>query len=41
MRLKDIGRAEVGLKKYMLRSSLNASQATLIAVYQQPGSNGR
>ena len=39
VRLKDVGRAEEGLKRYMLRSSLNGSPATFIAVYQQPGSN--
>ena len=39
VRLKDVGRAEQGLKAYMLRSSLNGKAATFIAVYQQPGSN--
>ncbi len=39
VRLKDVGRAEVGLQRYMLRSSLNGSPASFIAVYQQPGSN--
>ena len=39
VRLKDVGRAEVGLKDYLLRSKLNGKPATLIAVYQQSGSN--
>lgn len=39
VRLRDIGRAEEGQKSYMLRSTLNGSPATFIAVYQQPGSN--
>jgi multidrug efflux pump len=39
VRLKDVGRAEVGLKDYLLRSKLNGKPATLIAIYQQPGSN--
>lgn len=39
VRLKDVGRAEEGLKAYMLRSTLNGKPATFIAVYQQPGSN--
>jgi multidrug efflux pump len=39
VRLKDVGRAEEGLKAYLLRSSLNGSPSTFIAVYQQPGSN--
>lgn len=39
VRLKDVGFAEEGLKQYLLRSSLNGSPSTFIAVYQQPGSN--
>jgi multidrug efflux pump len=39
VRLKDVGKAEEGLKAYMLRSTLNGKPATFIAVYQQPGSN--
>jgi multidrug efflux pump len=39
VRLKDVGRAEVGLRDYLLRSKLNGKPATLIAVYQQAGSN--
>ncbi|GJG97161.1 efflux RND transporter permease subunit [Cupriavidus pauculus] len=39
VRLRDVGRAEVGQQQYTLRSSLNSKPATIIAVYQQPGSN--
>ena len=39
VRFKDIGRAEEGQKSYMLRSTLNGSPSTFVAVYQQPGSN--
>ena len=39
VRFKDVGRAEVGQKSYMLRSTLNGSPSTFVAVYQQPGSN--
>jgi multidrug efflux pump len=39
VRMKDVGYAEEGLKQYLLRSQLNGSTATFIAVYQQPGSN--
>ena len=39
VRMKDVGYAEEGLKQYLLRSNLNGSAATFIAVYQQPGSN--
>ena len=39
VRFKDVGRAEEGQKSYMLRSTLNGSPATFVAVYQQPGSN--
>ena len=39
VRLKDVGYAEEGLKQYLLRSTLNGSPATFIAIYQQPGSN--
>jgi multidrug efflux pump len=38
--LKDVGRAEVGLRQYLVDSKLNGVPATLIAVYQQPGANG-
>jgi len=39
VRIKDVGRAEVGLKAYMLRSTFNGTVSTFIGVYQQPGSN--
>ncbi len=39
VRIRDIGHAEVGLNSYALRSSLDGKAATIIAVYQQPGSN--
>jgi multidrug efflux pump len=39
VRLKDIGYAEEGQKSYNLRSTLNGSPSTFVAVYQQPGSN--
>jgi multidrug efflux pump len=38
--LKDVARAEVGLRQYLVESKLNGVPATLIAVYQQPGANG-
>ncbi|MDP4260814.1 MAG: efflux RND transporter permease subunit, partial [Bacteroidota bacterium] len=38
--LKDVARAEVGLKQYIADSKLNGTPATFIAVYQQPGANG-
>ncbi|HQR44704.1 MAG TPA: efflux RND transporter permease subunit, partial [Thermoanaerobaculia bacterium] len=38
--LKDVARAEVGLRQYLAESKLNGVPATLIAVYQQPGANG-
>ncbi len=40
VRLKDVARAEVGLRQYVMSSKLNGDPATLIAVYQQPGANG-
>lgn len=39
VRLKDIGRAELGSKDYSLRSRYQGKTATLMAVYQQPGAN--
>ncbi|WP_423192498.1 efflux RND transporter permease subunit [Cupriavidus sp. H18C2] len=39
VRLRDVGHAEIGQQQYTLRSSLNSKAATIIAVYQQPGSN--
>ena len=40
VRLRDVARAEVGLRQYVIDSKLNGTPATLIAVYQQPGANG-
>jgi multidrug efflux pump len=40
VRLKDVARAEVGLRQYLVEAKLNGIPATLIAVYQQPGANG-
>ncbi len=39
VRFRDVGWAEEGQQSYMLRSSLNGSPSTFVAVYQQPGSN--
>ncbi|WP_426115609.1 efflux RND transporter permease subunit [Pseudomonas sp. DSP3-2-2] len=39
VRLRDVGRAELGQKDYSLRSTYQGKPATLIAVYQQPGAN--
>ncbi|MDN3921312.1 efflux RND transporter permease subunit [Roseateles violae] len=39
VRVKDIGRAELGQKDYSVRSRYKGKTATLIAVYQQPGAN--
>jgi len=39
VRLKDVGRAELGIKDYSLRSRYKGKTATLMAVYQQPGAN--
>ncbi len=39
IRLKDIGRAELGQKDYSIRSRFQGRPATIIAVYQQPGAN--
>lgn len=40
VRLKDVARAQVGLKQYITDPKLNGTPATLIAVYQQAGANG-
>ena len=40
VRLKDVARAEIGLRQYVIDSKLNGVPATLIAIYQQPGANG-
>ena len=39
VRLGDVARAELGAQSYSLRTSYQGQPATLIAVYQQPGSN--
>ncbi|WP_097302037.1 efflux RND transporter permease subunit [Pseudomonas chlororaphis] len=39
VRLGDVARAEIGLNQYTLRSALNGKSATIIAIYQQAGSN--
>ncbi|MGZ5183231.1 MAG: efflux RND transporter permease subunit, partial [Ramlibacter sp.] len=39
VRLKDIGRAELGQKDYSIRGSFQGRPATMMAVYQQPGAN--
>ncbi|HEX2831301.1 MAG TPA: multidrug efflux RND transporter permease subunit [Burkholderiales bacterium] len=39
VRLKDVGRAELGQKDYSLRGTYQGKPATLLAVYQQPGAN--
>jgi len=39
VRLKDVGRAELGQKDYSLRSFHQGRPATTLAVYQQPGAN--
>jgi multidrug efflux pump len=39
VRLKDIGRTELGQKSYSNRTTYQGKAATIIAVYQQPGAN--
>ncbi|ARP83281.1 hydrophobe/amphiphile efflux-1 family RND transporter [Bordetella genomosp. 8] len=39
VRLRDIGRAELGQKDYSIRSRYQGKPATVMAVYQQPGAN--
>ncbi|CAB3776768.1 efflux RND transporter permease subunit [Pararobbsia alpina] len=39
VRLKDVGRAELGQKDYSIRSRFQGKPATVLAVYQQPGAN--
>jgi multidrug efflux pump len=39
VRLKDVGRAELGQKDYSIRSTYQGKPATMMAVYQQPGAN--
>lgn len=40
VRLKDVARAEIGLRQYIINGKLNGNPATFIAIYQQPGANG-
>ncbi len=39
VRLGDVARVEVGTRLSLLRSEMNGTPATFIAIYQQPGSN--
>jgi multidrug efflux pump len=39
VRLKDVGRTELGQKSYSNRTTYQGKPATIIAVYQQPGAN--
>ncbi len=39
VRLKDVGRAEYGLKDYSTTRTFNGKTASIMAVYQQPGAN--
>jgi len=39
VRLKDVGRAELGQKDYSIRSFFQGKPSTTLAVYQQPGAN--
>ncbi|MES2538359.1 MAG: multidrug efflux RND transporter permease subunit [Pseudomonadota bacterium] len=39
VRLKDVGRAELGQKDYSIRGLYQGKPATMMAVYQQPGAN--
>ncbi|WP_244816529.1 efflux RND transporter permease subunit [Caballeronia sp. Lep1P3] len=39
VRLKDVARVELGQKDYSIRSRFQGKDATVIAVYQQPGAN--
>src|SRR5512139_2583702 len=39
VRVRDVGRTELGAQSYSLRTSYQGQPATLIAVYQQPGAN--
>jgi len=40
VRLRDVARAESGLRQYISDSKINGMPASLIAVYLQPGANG-
>ena len=39
VRLKDVGRTELGQKSYSNRTTFQGKPATVLAVYQQPGAN--
>jgi HAE1 family hydrophobic/amphiphilic exporter-1 len=39
VRLKDVGRVELGAQSYIRRGRLNGKPAVIIAIYQLPGSN--
>lgn len=39
VRIRDIGRAEIGAQDYNVKGSLNGKPTTLISIYQQVGSN--
>jgi len=39
VRIKNVGRADLGRKDYSIRSRYQGKNATLIVVYQQPGAN--
>jgi multidrug efflux pump len=39
VRVKDVARADLGRKDYSMRTNYKGRNATLIAVYQQPGAN--
>ncbi|HTZ38822.1 MAG TPA: efflux RND transporter permease subunit, partial [Syntrophales bacterium] len=39
VRLKDVGRIELGTQSYNMRARLNGKPAAIIALYQMPGSN--
>ncbi|RYU62894.1 multidrug efflux RND transporter permease subunit [Methylolobus aquaticus] len=39
VRIRDVGRIELGAQTYDMRGRLNGKPAALVALYQQPGSN--
>jgi HAE1 family hydrophobic/amphiphilic exporter-1 len=39
VRLKDVGRVELGAENYIRRGRLNGKPAVIVAIYQLPGSN--
>ncbi len=39
VRLKDVGRVELGAQNYIRRGRLNGKPAVIVAIYQLPGSN--